>query len=84
MMPMCPPPPREIIHLPGKPGVPLSHIDPKAVVDALFPPLPPSKWAKNGGNNGAAAFGPPSGLSRLVHNKPCIPPPGPNGMPMPT
>lgn len=38
--------PEEIVHLPGsKEGVPLSKADPKAVIDALFPPLPPARAA---------------------------------------
>ena len=35
--------PEEIVHLPGKDPVPLCKADPKAVVDALFPPLPAPK-----------------------------------------
>ena len=56
--------PAEIIHLPGEAGVPLCKADPKKVIDALFPPLPPAHGAPAGPATPGMPGGPP--LSALL------------------
>ena len=74
--------PEEIIHLPGKDGIPMCKADPKAVIDAMFPPLPPAKTPAGAPLAKPALPGagipPPAsahGLQNLVHSKTTPPQP---------
>ena len=62
--------PAEVIHLPGQRGVPLCKADPKKVIDALFPPLPPAKGQHPGAPTAPGHPGGPP-ISSLIDPKSC-------------